>query len=102
MLKLPGSPQSPQTWANAHEFQSWKTSTVDFQALPAGKVDLGSTPLFLPELSECPLVRNTRWMKGGLLPLEKRAFVLSVPAPVNSLLDCALLKLWNGDVPRRN
>ena len=37
-------------------------------------------------------------MKGGLLPLEKRAFVLSVPAPVNSLLDCALLKLWNGDV----
>ena len=61
MLKLPGSSQSPQTWANAHEFQSWKTSTVDFQALPAGKVDLGSTPYFF---QSC---RNAHWsgIPGG-------------------------------------
>ena len=26
------------------------------------------------------LIRNTRWMIGGLLPLETRTFVLSVPA----------------------
>ena len=32
-----------------------------------------------PELSKGPLVRNTRWMIGGLLPLETRTFVLSVP-----------------------
>ena len=36
-------------------------------------------PYFLPELSEGTLIRNTRCMIGGLLPLETRTFVLSVP-----------------------